>query len=182
MFGVLPNYSTVENASEIEPVSGTQKIKIASMTTFDPYVYPFVGFQATLNRMHGSGGSAYVKQYMTSLTDNVTGNFLTSAALPTLLHQDPRYFARGSGGFLGRVGYAASRSLVTRTDSGRAQFNFSEIGGNALAAGISNVYYPHVDRTVTGTLSRWGMQVTWDTLSNELKEFWPDVRRKLHRQ
>jgi hypothetical protein len=79
---------------------------------------------------------------------------------------------------LSRVAYAASRSIVTRSDSGRPQFNISEIGGNALAA--ANAYYPSAERTVTATLSRWGMQVMWDTLSNELKEFWPDVSRKLH--
>jgi hypothetical protein len=150
------------------------------MNTFDPYVYPFVAFEATLNHTYGSGASAFLKQYPTSLADNALGNFLTSAVMPSLLRQDPRYFERGTGGFLGRVGYAASRSLVTRSDSGHAQFNFSEIGGNLIAAGISNVYYPQVERTVTDTLSRWGMQVMWDTLSNELKEFWPDVRQKLH--
>jgi hypothetical protein len=182
MFGVLPNYSTVENATEIEPVSRGQKFTMASRNTFDLYVYPIVGLQATLNHTYGSGRSAYLKQYMTSLTDNMTGNFLTSAALPTILHQDPRYFERGSGRFVGRVGYAASRSLATRSDRGRPEFNFSEIGGNALAAGISNVYYPKADRTVSGSLSRWGMQVMWDTLSNELKEFWPDLRQKLHHQ
>jgi len=182
MFGVLTNYATVEHPTTIEPISAGQKFKMMSMNTFDPYVYPFIGFVAILNDTYGSGGSAYLKQYVTSLTDNSTGNFLTTGVLPSVLHQDPRYFQRGSGRLLGRVGYAASRSVITRGDSGHAQFNFSEIGGNAIAAGISNFYYPQNDRTLTDTLSRWGMQVMWDTLSSELKEFWPDVRRFLHRR
>jgi hypothetical protein len=143
-------------------------------------VYPFVGFVATLNHTYGHGVSGFLKQYPASLADNAIGNFLTSAVMPAALHQDPRYFERGSGTFLGRLGYAASRSVVTRSDAGHPQFNLSEIGGNAVAAGLSNLYYPAADRTVTGTLSRWGMQLMWDTLSNELKEFWPDVRSKLH--
>jgi hypothetical protein len=182
MFGVLPNYATVEHPAEIEPISAGQKFKMMSMNTFDPYVYPFIGFEAMLNDTYGSGGSAYVKQYLTSLTDNTTGNFLTTGLLPSILHQDPRYFQRGSGRFLGRVAYAASRSVITRGDSGHAQFNFSEIGGNAIAAGISNLYYPQNDRRLTDTLSRWGLQVMWDTFSSELKEFWPDIRQILHRR
>ncbi len=78
------------------------------------------------------------------------------------------------------MAYAASRSVITRGRSGRAQFNVSEIGGNALAATVSNLYDTPSERDVSGTLTRWGMQVMWDTLSNEMKEFWPDIRSKLH--
>jgi hypothetical protein len=53
-------------------------------------------------------------------------------------------------------------------------------GGNAIAATLSNLYYTASARTLAGTLTRWGMQVMWDTLSNEMKEFWPDIRAKLH--
>ncbi len=97
----------------------------------------------------------------------------------SLLTQDPRYFVLGEGSILHRTGYALSRSVVTRTRAGRRAFNLSEIGGNAVAAGISNAYHPRGDRTWTDTASRWGMQVMWDTLTNELKEFWPDIRRKI---
>jgi len=180
MFGVLPNYATVENAAAVTAITTRQKFRMASLNTFDPYVYPFVGAVATLNRTYGPGESGYVKQYAASLADNAIGNFLTTAVLPSVFHQDPRYFERGSGGFFSRIAYAASRSVVTRGDSGRAQFNISEIAGNGMAAGLSNIYYPVAARTVTSTLSRWGMQVLWDTLSNELKEFWPDVRQRLH--
>jgi hypothetical protein len=155
---------------------------MASENTFDPWVYPFIGFVATINHSFGPGVSGFGKQYAASLTDNITGNFLTSAALPSLLRQDPRYFELGSGGIWHRAGYAASRIVVTRGDSGRPEFNVSEIGGNMLAASISNTYYPQANRTLTGTLSRWGMQLLWDALSNEMKEFWPDIRQKLHHQ
>ncbi len=180
MFGVLPNYSTVDPTVGSTPIGVRQKFAMASLNTFDPYVYPFVGFVAAFNHTYGAGMNGFLKQYPASLVDNAVGNFLTSAVVPSAIHQDPRYYQRGSGSFFGRVAYAASRSVITRSDAGHPQFNFSEIGGNALAAGMSNLYYPTADRTVTGTLSRWGMQVMWDTLSNEMKEFWPDVRRKLH--
>ena len=180
MFGVLPNYGTVEGSVDGAGLRAAQKFRLAGLNTFDPYVYPFVGFVATLNHTYGHGVDGFLKQYPASLVDNAVGNFLTTAVLTSAFHQDPRYFQRGSGTFFGRFAYAASRSIVTHNDVGHPQFNISEIGGNAIAAGLSNLYYPQADRTVTGTLSRWGMQLMWDALSNELKEFWPDVRNKLH--
>jgi hypothetical protein len=180
LFGLFPNNTAVEGATEIEPVTAGQKFKMAGLNTFDPVIYVFVGVMATVNRSYGPGASGYFKQYAASFTDNTSGNMMTTAVLPSLLRQDPRYFQRGEGSALGRVGYAASRSVVIRGDSGHPQFNVSEIGGTAIAAGISNAYYPETERTLTATMSRWGLQLMWDALSNELKEFWPDVRRKMH--
>jgi hypothetical protein len=180
IFGVLPNYTTVEGAKEIQPASVKQKFRMAEQNSFDPYVFPFVGIVAGLGA--GQGAVGYGRRYGMALADNSIGNFLTTAALPSALGQDPRYFERGEGGVWRRVGYALSRSVVTRGASGGHQFNLSEIGGNLLAAGASNLYYPAADRTLTSTLTRWGMQVMWDTLSNELKEFWPDIRGKIRKK
>jgi hypothetical protein len=107
---------------------------------------------------------------------------MTTAIVPAALKQDPRYFALGSGGVLRRIGYAASRSVVTRARSdGHREVNVSEVGGNTLAAIVANAYHPPEDRTAGATMARAGSQIMWDTLSNELKEFWPDIRQKLHR-
>jgi len=76
--------------------------------------------------------------------------------------------------------YALSRAVVTHGDSGHRQVNMSEIAGTGVAASLSNMYYPTVDRTASATVTRWGTQIMWDALANELKEFWPDVRRRLH--
>jgi hypothetical protein len=128
----------------------------------------------------GRGPGAYVARYATSLADSSISSFLTSAIVPTLLKQDPRYFELHQGGVWHRAGYAASRTFITRSRSGETQFNLSGIGGNAVAAAVSNLYYPSADRSTTQTLTRWGTQVMWDAVSNELKEFWPDIRRKMH--
>jgi hypothetical protein len=177
IFGVIPNYSTVEGATVIAPISIGRKFTLASLDTFDPFIYPYVAGVALVTHSYGPGVSGFLKQYLAALTDNTVGNFMTAAVLPSALHQDPRYFERGSGAFLGRVAYAASRNVVTRSDGGHVQFNVSEIGGNAIAAGLSTLYYPRAERTMSAVLSRWGLQIVWDTLSNELKEFWPDIHR-----
>jgi hypothetical protein len=108
---------------------------------------------------------------------------MTSAVFPSVLRQDPRFFQSGKGGFWHRVGYAMGRVIITRGDSGNSQFNFSEIFGSALSAGISTYsYHPHADRTLSNTTSVWGSQVGYDTLTYVVKEFWPDIRRKLRKK
>ena len=179
MFGVLPNYTTVEGRDRVPPVTTTQTFQMAARGSFDPYVFPFVGIVSGINQ---APGQSYAQRYATALADNSIGNFMTTAIVPMAAQQDPRYFASGQGSLARRLAYAASRSVVTRSRTGAAQFNVSEIGGNALAATLSNLYYPSSERTITGTLTRWGMQVAWDTLSNEMKEVWPDVRTMLHRR
>ena len=156
-----------------------QMFRMAALGSFDPYVFPFVGVVAGINT---GSSQAYGRRYATSMADNSIGNFLTSAVMPLAAGQAPRYFQSGRGSLARRLAYAASRSVITRSRSGSPQFNVSEIGGNAIAAGLSNLYYAPAERTLTGTLTRWGMQVMWDTLSNEMKEFWPDIRHKLHHQ
>lgn len=184
MFGVLPNYATVERNDIVQPMDAKTAFRLTALGSFDPYVFPFVAFTAGLADLRSRGSSSrqsYAKQYATSFADNTLGNFMTSAIMPTVLKQDPRYFVLGEGGVVHRAMYALSRSAVTRSRSGRPQFNASEIAGNGIGAGISNVYHPVADRTVSGTMYRWGTQVLWDTLTNEAKEFWPDIRQRLHK-
>jgi len=178
MFGVLPNYATVEAGDVAARITTRQTFQMAALGSFDPYVFPFVGVVTAVNP---GLGQSFAHRYATALADNAIGNFLTSAVMPMAMNQDPRYFESGTGSVSRRIGYAASRSLLTRSRSGRTQFNVSEIGGNAIAAAVSNVYHSAPERSVGGTLTRWGMQVLWDTLSNEMKEFWPDIRARLHR-
>lgn len=178
MFGVLPNYTTVEDGAARSAVTTRQTFQMAALGSFDPYVFPFVGVMSALQ--HAAAGQPYPRRYATSLADNAIGNFLTTAIMPMAMRQDPRYFESGRGSLARRFGYAASRSVITRSRSGATQFNVSEIGGNAIAATLSNLYYTPAERTVTGTLTRWGMQLMWDALSNEMKEFWPDIRARLH--
>jgi hypothetical protein len=180
MFGVLPNYATVERATHADPISPQRKFGLARLSTFDPYTFAFVGLISEVSRHYGPGTEGFVKQYAASFSDNAIGNFMTTGVFPSLLHQDPRYYQHGNGSIGGRALYAFSRVLVTHGDSGGLQVNASEIAGTGVAAALSNGYYPEGQRTASATVSRWCTQILWDGLSNELKEFWPDVRRRLH--
>jgi hypothetical protein len=103
---------------------------------------------------------------------------MTTAIFPSLLHEDPRYYQMGTGTFSRRFYYGWSRLIVTRTDSGETRYNYSEPVGNAVAAAISNVYHPAEERTASRNAKTFGFLILYDGLANELKEFWPDIRRK----
>ena len=105
---------------------------------------------------------------------------LTEGIFPAFLHEDPRYFRRGFGTKKSRFGYALTRVLVTRTDAGGTRFNFSEVLGNAAGVAISNSYYAE-GRTVSNNVAKLGEQISTDAISQVLKEFWPDIKRKLFR-
>src|SRR5229473_61056 len=186
LFFTLPNFLTLENANQVPPLTAGQKFKVVARSSFDYVQYPWYGFLAGISQAensepgYGQGAAGYGKRYGAALADGTIENFMTGAIFPSLLHQDPRFFQSGSGGFWRRTGYAMSRSLVTRTDSGGSQFNFSEIVGGALSAGISTYsYHPKADKTLLNTASVWGSQLGYDTITIVVKEFWPDIHRKL---
>ncbi|HET6179389.1 MAG TPA: hypothetical protein VFE61_20850 [Candidatus Sulfotelmatobacter sp.] len=185
IFEVLPNYGTVENAGTLPPLRTGQKFRLATASVFDWAAYPFNGVLSAIaqakNDPHewGQGWDAYGKRYGASFADNSIGTYMTTAIFPSLLHEDPRYYQMGKGPFSHRFGFALSRLFVTRTDSGTTRFNYSESIGNATAAAISNIYHVDSDRTAARNASTFGFLILYDGLSNELKEFWPDIRRKV---
>ncbi|PYX53993.1 MAG: hypothetical protein DMG76_23455 [Acidobacteria bacterium] len=200
LFYALPNFLSLENAGQVSPLATKQKFSVVARSSFDYVVYPWYGFLAGISQAEnsepgfGQGFGGYGKRFASALADGTIENFMTGAVLPSLLHQDPRFFQSGKGSFTHRAGYAVSRTFVTRTDSGNAQFNYSEIVGSALSAALStNTYHPRStiiatksgprfygsDRTLTNTASVWGSQLGYDTITIVVKEFWPDIHRKL---
>jgi hypothetical protein len=190
IFGVLPNYRTVENPNiRMAPLSAKGKFKLAVEDSFDPYAYviagAFAGFGQTKDDPKSWGEESwgpFAKRYAASFADQTNENIMTEAVVPSLLKEDPRYFRLGTGGFFKRTGYAVSRIWVTQTDAGHRTFNFSEIMGAGASAGISNIYYPREDRTMSANFSRWGVMVGEDTFFNLLKEYWPDIRLKMFKR
>ena len=181
---IIPNYRSDDSKSQIQPLTSGGKVQLALEDSFDPSAFLVAGFFAgtamAQDQYHafGQGAKGFAKYYGGAFADQAVGNFMTEGLMPSVLHQDPRYFNKGKGGFWKRTGYAISREFVTRNDEGRNVFNTSEILGNGIAAGIANAYYPAADRTAGKTLNKWGQQLYLDTAFNVMKEFWPDIRHK----
>jgi len=190
LFYTLPNFLTLETKN-VPRLTTKDKFKVVTRSSFDYVEIPWYGFLSGISQAensepgYGQGAAGYGKRFGAAFADGTIENYMTGAVFPSLLRQDPRFYQSGKGSFLHRTGYAVSRIFITRADSGGKQFNFSEIAGSALAAGISTYsYHPRDDQTVPNTLSVWGTQVGYDTIAIVVKEFWPDIRRKLqkHRQ
>jgi hypothetical protein len=184
IFGVLPNYRTANATAVYMPITVKQKFTIAAKDSFD---YPLLGLAAVIaawgqaDNSHpefGQGWAGYGRRVGTSYADQAIGNMMTEGIFPSMLREDPRYFRRGYGSVWSRAFYAATRVFVTRTDAGGTRFNFSELLGNATGTAISNAYYPDT-RDVGDNVEKLGSQIGIDAASQVLKEFWPDVKRKL---
>ena len=122
------------------------------------------------------------RYYWRGFVDKTDGNYLVICVLPTIFHQDERYYAMGPAGFWKRGLYAASRILITPDYHGRSSFNISELLGRAMAQGISTTYYPSHDRTVGELATKFGWALGRDALTNVVREFWPDIATHvLHR-
>ena len=186
LFFALPNFLSVEGADQIPPLTTKQKFAVVTRSSFDYIQIPWYAFLAGISQAqnsepgYGQGAAGYGKRFGAAAADGTIENYWTSAILPSVFHQDPRFYQLGKGGFFHRTFYAMSRIVVTRTDSGGSQFNVSEIFGSAIAAGISTYsYHPHADKTLSNAASVWGSQIGYDTVTIVLKEFWPDIRRKI---
>lgn len=127
--------------------------------------------------LYGRSWTAYPKRFGASIGDIVSQNFFADFMLASAFHEDPRYFRKGPSRRLWpRIGYAISRSIVTRTDSGGASFNWSNVLGSAMSAGLSNAYYPDVSRTARVSSTNWGTSIAGTGLVNLIPEFVPDLK------
>jgi hypothetical protein len=182
---VFPNYRAVSVGTELPALSPKEKFRLATQDSFDYSAFISAGIIAGVSQASGSypeflqGGKGFGRYYWHAVADQTVGNYMTEAIVPSLTHEDPRYYTLGRGGFFKRSGYAVSRLLITRTDSGNRTINISEIVGNGAGAGISDTYYPSRERTWTKTGQKWLTQIALDGAFNILKEFWPDINQAI---
>jgi hypothetical protein len=189
MLWVIPNFGAVNSNTDLPPLSTREKFVLAAQDSVVDYSsYTWAGIlagQAMLLNSDpelGRGIKGYGRYYWRTFTDGVSGTFFTEAIVPAITHEDPRYYTLGQGGFFRRTAYAISRAFVTKTDSGGTTFNWSEVAGNGLEAGLSNAYYPPQERGLNQTALNWGTQMESAVLNHVFQEFWPDIRKKLLRQ
>jgi hypothetical protein len=185
---IIPNFRAVSAGVKLPPQSVKEKFKTGALDSFDYSSFIFVGVQAGISQGSNAypafrqGAAGYGRYYWHTLADQTDENLWVEGILPVVLHQDSRYYTLGHGGFFKRGLYAVTRTVITRTDSGRETFNASEILGAGTAAGISSAYYPTQYRTWTKVGQRWLTNVLLDFGTFGVKEFWPDVNSAIFHQ
>jgi hypothetical protein len=184
VLGFLPSYGLVEPGMHPPPLSVGKKFKLASQY-LNPYTFVFVAAEAGINqarnspRDYGQGAEGFGKRYGAGFADGLSDGLFVTGVYPSLLRQDPRYYRLGDGGFSHRAGYAVTRILVTRQDSGRKAFNFSEVLGSFSSSALAMTYYPTNQRDFSDVAERAGIQFAFDAGFNLLKEFYPEIQRKI---
>src|ERR1700722_17425249 len=189
-----PPDTTVQSATLLPAPSVSEKWDLFVSETVSPFTPAAAVFNAAVSQItrsaplygrHPWKDGAIEKRAGASLGDIVSQNFFSDFVLASAFHEDTRYVRKGpSRKIWPRIGYAISRSVITRTDSGDPTFNFANVLGSAASAGISNSSYPAVSRTTSVSLTNLGTSVAGSGLANLMPELGPDVsqwfKRHLH--
>jgi len=186
MAGIIPEFN-VSYRSDAVPLTTAEKFKLEFRAATDPYTFTIATIVAGFGEANDSdagfgwGPGGFAKRAVASYADNVIGNTLGNAVLPSILHQDPRYFRLGHGTVRHRFFYAVATAFICKHDTTRKwEPNYSNVLGNMIAGEISNYYYPDGNKSNVGQTIETGLTVTFEgTFGSTLEEFWPDISRKL---
>jgi len=185
ILGIIPNFRAVSADTKLPPESIKEKFVDATEDSFDYSSIFFPAVIAAYNmhervtpEFHG-GAPGFARYFWHSAVDQTSENYMVEFVFPTFTREDSRYYTLGHGGFFKRTGYALSRAVITRSNSGAEVFNISEVFGAGAAAGVSNLYYPAASRSVGNTVSEWAEDVGIDAGTFWFREFWPDINHHI---
>ncbi|MGD0891809.1 MAG: hypothetical protein ABR923_09770 [Terracidiphilus sp.] len=182
VMGVMATFNTTSNQDAL-PLSPAQKFKLFFKSSTDPWPFMLAAVVAGIgqaddsNAEWGQGMQGYAKRFGGAYSDAFIGNFFGNAVLPSLWHEDPRYFQKGTGSAKKRFLWAAASTVWCRRDNGKWGPNYSNVVGNLIGSAISRSYYPASERTVSDTITD-GLTVSAEGIVGaEVIEFWPDLVR-----
>jgi hypothetical protein len=180
-----------QTAPAVPPPSVSEKWNFFESETVTPFTLVAAGLDATASQLTRSAPlygkhfwvkGAFPKRFGATVGDDISQNFFADFLLASAFHEDTRYYRKGpSRKIWPRIGYAISRAMITRTDSGDATFNWANVVGCAMSAGLSNAYYPPVSRTPQVGVVNWGTNIAGAGLTNLMPEFGSDVARWMKR-
>jgi hypothetical protein len=179
--GIISTRGLVPDGSTQPPQTVHDKFIIATEDNFDLYGVAAVGFVAgydlALNRIpeFHSGGRGYARYYWHAYTDRVVEIYSVELIAPVIFRQDTCFYYLGKGPLGHRIVHSVRRTFVTRSNSGKEEFNYSEILGAGVASGISTLYYPSRERSGANTLENWGINIGVDAVAFVVQELYPSV-------
>ncbi len=182
VMGVMATFNTTKNRDAL-PLTSKQKFQLFFKSETDPWPFGLAAFVAGLGMAEdtypewGQGVQGYAKRFGAGYSDAFIGNFFGNAVLTSLLHEDPRYYQKGSGKFINRALWAASSTAWCRRDNRTWGPNYANLLGNFIGAAISDTYYPASQRTVGNTLENGLTVSAQGIIGAEIIEFWPDIAR-----
>ena len=184
IFGFIPNFYVAYGPNPV-PLTTKLKFQLALKTATDPITFLGTGVVSALQQAgdtpnYGQGAQGYAKRFGANTADAFTDIMIGGAILPSLLHQDPRYFYQGTGTTKSRMRHALLYPFVCKGDNGKLQPNYSSLGGDLASATISNIYYPHSNRGVGVVFTNFAISTGARAVTSLAQEF---ILRKLtHRK
>jgi hypothetical protein len=185
--GVMATFNTTSNRNAL-PLSPGQKFQLFFRSEIDPWPFLLASVVSGIGQADdsypewGQGAQGYAKRFGAAYSDAFIGNFFGNAVLTSLLHEDPRYFQKGTGTKTSRFLWAASSTVWCKRDRGGWGPNYANVGGNLIGSAIARAYYPESERTVSDTITD-GLTVSAEGIvGSEVIEFWPDLARYMRRK
>lgn len=175
VLGFIPNFYVVYDEHPV-PLTPKLKFRLAARTMTDPITILGSAFVAAIDQAgdtpnYGQGWAAYGQRFGANYANGLTDIMVGGAILPSLLHQDPRYYYKGTGTNKSRVLYALASPLRTKGDNGKWQPNYSGLGGYLASGAISNLYYPESNRGAGQVFSTFGVDIAADMANGVIQEF-----------
>lgn len=151
VFGFFPNFYVSYERQNAAPLTTKMKFKLALKVSYDPVTIAGVALvsasrQAANTPKYGQGWAAYGERFGATAADGFTDIMIGGAILPSLLHEDPRYFYQGTGTTKSRIRHAISSPFFNKRDNGTWGPNYSSLGGDLASSAISNLYFPQANR------------------------------------
>jgi len=187
LFWIIPTFTVSNSSSPISLTSG-EKFRLFIRNTADPFTVTYTAFGAGIQQAnnglsgYGQGAAGYGKRLAAGLADETSVGFFQAYLFPSVLHQDPRYFRKGSGPLKERLMNAIIRPIVTRKDSGGRTFDWSGLLGVTASSSLSNVYYPAADRGIEPTFKRVATSIPFSVIDHLIDEFGPNLEKKFLRR
>jgi hypothetical protein len=166
-------------------LDASEKFHLFAQDSLEPVTFIGAAFDSGLAQARdddpsfGQGAAGYAKRYGAALTDSVSRDFFHTYLFPVMFRQDPRYYRRLEGSATARLGHALAHVFVAEGDSGRKMFNFSEWLGTTSSMLLSNTYHPGNSHGIGAASQRVGLTIAGDMGFDVLREFWPEILRKL---
>src|SRR5690348_2814248 len=183
VFGIIPNFYVVYDPDPA-PLTAKLKFRLALEVATDPITATGVAFLSAVQQAgdtpdYGQGAEGYGKHVGANAADGVSDIMIGGAVLPSLLHQDPRYFYQGTGTKKSRVRHALFHPFVCKGDNGEWQPNYSSLGGDLASSAISNLYYPQSNRGTSLVFTNFAISTAERVAASLAQEF---VLRQIHFQ
>ncbi len=176
VLGFIPNFYVVYDAKNAVPLTTKLKFKLAMRVSVDPISILGAAFLSAVDQAantpdYQQGWKGYGQRFGANYADGVTDIMFGGAILPSLLHQDPRYFYQGTGTVKSRLKHALSNPFICRGDNGKNQINYSSMGGDLISASLSNAYYPASNRGASFVFTSFAVSTAEREVSSLLQEF-----------